>query len=54
MLAYILEITKRGNKAITNLGRFYGLQTRAGGITSRASLRDFKSGQKDYKLWQGI
>ena len=52
MLAYILGITKRGNKGITNLGRFYGLQIRARAITSRDSLRDFKSGQKDYKLGQ--
>ena len=52
MLAYILGITKRGNKGITDLCRFYGLQIRARGITSRGSLRDFKSGQKDYKLGQ--
>ena len=49
MLAYILGITKRGNKGITNLSRFYGLQIRARGITNRGSLRDFKSEQKDYK-----
>ena len=54
MLAYILGITKRGNKGITDLCRFYGLQIRARGITSRGSLRDFKSGQKDYKLGQGF
>ena len=32
MLAYILELTKRGNKRITNLGKFNGLQLRARGI----------------------
>ena len=52
MLAYILGITKRGNKGITNLGRFYGLQIRARGIRNRGSLRDFKSGQKDYTKGQ--
>ena len=52
MLAYILGITKWGNKRITNRGRFQGLQTRARGITNRGSLRDFKSGQKDYKSGQ--
>ena len=35
MLAYILGITKRGNKGITNLDRFYGLQIRS---TSRLQL----------------
>ena len=54
MLAYIWGITKRGNKGITNLGRFFGLQIRARGITSRESLKDFKSGQKDYKSGQGF
>ena len=47
MLAYILGI-----KGITNLGRFYGLQIRARGITYRSSLRDLKSGQKYYKSEQ--
>ena len=28
MLAYILEITKRGNKGITNRGRFRDYKTR--------------------------
>ena len=53
MLAYVLGITKRGNKGITILGRFYGLQIRVRRITNRGSLRDFQSGQKDYKLGQG-
>ena len=44
--------TKRGNKMITNRGRFQGLKIGARGITNRGSLRDFKSGQKDYKLGQ--
>ena len=38
MLAYILGITKRGNK----------------GITNRGSFRNFKSGQNDYKSGQGF
>ena len=54
MLAYILGITNRGNKEITNLGRFYGLQIKARGITNRGSLRDFESGRKDYKSEQGF
>ena len=54
MLAYILGITKRGNKGITNRGRFQGLQIGASGITNRGSLRNFKSGQKDYELGQGF
>ena len=54
MLAYILGITKRGNKGITNRGRFLGLQIGAREITNRGSLRDFKSGQKDYKSGQGF
>ena len=41
---------KRGNKIIINRGRFQGLQIGVRGITNRGSLRDFKSGQKDYKL----
>ena len=54
MLAYILGITKRGNKGITNLGRSYGLQIRAREITNKGSLMDFKSRQKDYKSGQGF
>ena len=54
MLAYILGITKRGNKGITNRGRFQGLQIGARGITNRGSLRDFKSGQKNYKSGQRL
>ena len=54
MLAHILGITKRGNKGIINWGRFQELQIEARGITNRGSLRDFKSGQKDYKLGQGF
>ena len=38
MLAYIWEIAERRNK----------------GIINRGSLRDFKSGQKDYKSGQGV
>ena len=49
MLAYILGITKRGNKRITNRRRFYGLQIGARGFTNRGSLRDFKLGQPDFK-----
>ena len=49
MLAYILGITKRDNKGITNQGKFQGLQIRARGIIDRGSLRDFKSRQKCYK-----
>ena len=49
MLAHILGITKRGNKGIANRGRFYELQIGARGTANRDSLRDFKSGQKDYK-----
>ena len=49
MLAYILGITKPGNKEITNRGRFQGLQIRARGITNRGSLRYFTSRQKDHK-----
>ena len=53
MLAYILGITKRGNKGITDLRRFYGLQIGERGITNKGSLRDFKSGKKVYKLGKG-
>ena len=54
MLAYVLGITKRGNKGIANRGKFKGLQIRARGITNRDSLRDFKLGQKDYKSGHGF
>ena len=47
MLAYILGITKRDNKRITNRRRFYGLQIGARAITNRGSLRGFKSVRKD-------
>ena len=47
MLTYILEITKRSKKEITNRNRFKGLQIGARGITNRSSLRGFKSGQKN-------
>ena len=53
MLVYILGITKRGNKWITNRGKFLGLQTGARGVTNRGSLGDFKLGQQDYKSGQG-
>ena len=52
MLAYLLGITKRGNKGITNRGRFYGLQIRARKITNRGSFRDFKLREKNYKSGQ--
>ena len=52
MLAYLFGITKRGNKGITNRGRFQGLQIRARKITSRGILRDFKLRKKDYKSGQ--
>ena len=47
-------LTKRENKGIANRGRFLGLQIRARWITNRGNFRDFKSGQKDYKLGQGF
>ena len=52
MLAYILGITKRGNKVITNREKFLELQIGARGLTNTGSLRDFKLGQKDYKSGQ--
>ena len=52
MLACILGIAKRGNKEITDPGRFQGIQIRRRGITNRGSLRDFKLGQNDYKSGQ--
>ena len=52
MLAYLLGITKRGNKGITNRGKFQGLQIRARKITNRGSLRDFKLKGKNYKSEQ--
>ena len=54
MLVYTLRITKRGNKRITNRGRFQGLQMEPRGITNRGSLRDFKWGQRDYKPGLGF
>ena len=45
MLAYILGITRRDNKEITN---------RARGITNRDSLKDFKLWQRDFKLGQKL
>ena len=50
MLTYILGITKRGIKGITNRDRFQGLQIGARTIANRGSLRDFKLGKKHYKL----
>ena len=50
MLVYILGITKRGNKGITDLGRFYRLQVRATGITNRRSLKDFKLRKKRLQI----
>ena len=52
MLAYTLEIAKRGDKGITNWGTFQGLQVGATGITNMGTLRDFRSRQKDYKSGQ--
>ena len=52
MLAYLLGITKRGNKGITNRGRCQGLQIRARKITNRGSLRNFKLREKNYKSGQ--
>ena len=54
MLSYILGITKRDNKRITNRRKLYGLQIGARAITNRGSLRGFKSVQKDYKFGQGF
>ena len=54
MLAYILGITKQGNKGIANWGKFYGLQIGAREIRNEGSLMDLKSRQKDYKLGQGF
>ena len=47
-------IIKRGNKGITNRGRFQGLKIGARGIANRDSIRDSKSGQTDYKSGQGF
>ena len=44
MLAYIL--------GITNPGRFWGIQIGTRKIANMGSLRDFKSGEKVYKLGQ--
>ena len=46
MLGFIL--------GITNPGRFQGLQVGAKEITIMGSLRDYKSGNKDYKSRQGV
>ena len=46
MLGFILGITNRG--------RFQGLQVGAKEITIMGSLRDYKSGNKDYKSRQGV
>ena len=68
MLVYILGITKRGNKEITNRGKVQGLQIGERVITNRGSFRDFKSrrkitnpgkeisnrGNRDYKPGQGL
>ena len=43
MLAYILGITKRDNKGITNRARLSGLQIGARGIKYRGGFMDFKS-----------
>ena len=53
MLAYILGIIKQSNKGITDPNRFQKLKIGARGITNRDSLREFKSGQKDYESQQG-
>ena len=39
MLAYTLEIAKRGDKGITNWGTFQGLQVGATGITNMGTLK---------------
>ena len=52
MLAYIVGITKRGNKEITNWGRFYGLQIGARKAANRGNLWYVKYGQRDCKLGQ--
>ena len=54
MLAYILGITKRGKKGITNRGTFLGLQIGARGIINRGRLRDYKLEQRNYKPGQGL
>ena len=46
MLGFILGITNRG--------RFQGLQVGAKEITIMGSLRDYKSGNKDYKSRQRV
>ena len=50
----IFWFTKRGNKGIANRGRSQGLQIWARRITNWGSLRDFKSGEKDYKSGQKL
>ena len=54
MLAYILGITKRGKKGITNRGTFLGLQIGARGIINRGRLRDYKLEQRNFKLRQKL
>ena len=64
MLVYIVRITKRNNTENTNRGRIQGLQIGAREITNRCSFRDFKkityrgrdfkSGQRDFKLEQKL
>ena len=50
MLAYILGIKKRGNKGITNRGRFQGLQIGARGITNRRCFKGFQIGLKRLQI----
>ena len=57
MLAYIVGITKRGNKEITNWGRFYGLQIGAREAANRGSLwyvKAIANWGKSFKLGQGL
>ena len=53
MLAYILGITKRGNKGITKRDKISGLQIGAWGITNRGN-NEFKSRQRDIKSGQRL
>ena len=52
MLTYILGITKRGNKGITNWVKFEGLQIGARGITNWGK-KDYKPRQK-FQMGEGI
>ena len=54
MLAYVLEITKRGSNMIANRNRFQRLQIETRRITNRSNLRNFKLGGKDYKLMERL